>query len=313
MNYDVINYIHDFLGYRTPRVAEASFHTLLDVMGKLGLNISQKKLVRPITKAICLGIEVDTVAGTVAIPPKKLADVKAIVNQWDQKHHCTKRELQSLLGTLLYVHKCVRPAHTFLNRMLDLLCHAPNPSCIALTEDFRQDLCWFQKFLPSYNGLSLYAHRNPDYIIELDACLTGLGGCCGDLVYHLSIPKGFKNLNIVHLEMVNILVALRLFMHTWKGACILIKCDNDAVVKVLSGGKARDPFLAACAWNSWYLVALADVHLQYVHVLGKNNHVADLLSHWQNSQTNVELLHRLVPNPRWIPTDVTLTDVDYTI
>ena len=38
-------------------------------------------------------------AGTVAIPPDKLADVKDIVHQWDQKSFCTKRELQSLLGT----------------------------------------------------------------------------------------------------------------------------------------------------------------------------------------------------------------------
>ena len=113
--------------------------------------------------------------------------------------------------------------------------------------------------------------------------------------------------------MVNILVALKVYAHTWKGARILIKCDNDAVVKVLSGGIARDPFLAACTWNAWYLAALADVHLQFVHVLGKNNRVADLLSCWQNSQANIEVLHSLVPNPMWIPTDVTLTDVDYTI
>ena len=84
-----------------------------------------------------------------------------MVNHWDQKHYCTKRELQSLLGTLLYVHKCVRPARTFLNRMLDLLCHAPNPSCIVLTEDFKRDLRWFKKFLPSYNGVSLFAYKNP--------------------------------------------------------------------------------------------------------------------------------------------------------
>ena len=167
--------------------------------------------------------------------------------------------------------------------------------------------------MPSYNGVSLYAYKHLDYVIELDTCLTGLGGCCGNLVYHLPIPRGFKNLDIVHLEMVNILVALKVYAQTWKGARVLIKCDNDAVVKVLSAGKGRDPFLAACAHNAWYLVALADIHLLYVHVLGKNNRVADLLSRWQNSQANIELLHSIVPNPIWIPTDVTLTDVDHTI
>ena len=154
--------------------------------------------------------------------------------------------------------------------------------------------------------MSLFAYT-------IDACLTGLGGCCGNLVYHLSISRGFKNLDIVHLEMVNIIVALRVYAHAWKGTRILIKCDNDAVVKVLSGGKARDPFLAACARNAWYLAALGDVHLQYVHVLGKNNRVADLLSRWQNSKNNIRELHTLVQSPQWIPTHVALTEVDYTI
>ena len=79
--------------------------------------------------------------------------------------------------SLLYVHKCVRPACAFLNRMLDLLHHAPDPSCISLTENFRQ-------FLPMYNGVSLYTYK------ELEACLTGLGGHCGNVVYHLPIPRG---------------------------------------------------------------------------------------------------------------------------
>ena len=159
----------------------------------------------------------------------------------------------------------------------------------------------------------LCTHKKPDYVIELDACLTGLGGCCGNMVYHLSIPKSFRNLDIVHLEMVNILVTIRVYVHVWKGAHILIKCDNDAVVKVLSGGKATDPFLGACARNTWYLAALVDVHLQYTHVLEKNNCVADLLSRWQNSQANIQVLQSLVPNAVWLPTEVTFTDVDYTI
>ena len=159
----------------------------------------------------------------------------------------------------------------------------------------------------------LCTHKKPDNVIELDACLTGLGGCCGNMVYHLSIPKSFRNLDIVHLEMVNILVTISVYARAWKGAHILIKCDNDAVVKVLSGGKARDPFLGACERNTWYLAALVDVYLQYTHVLEKNNCVADLLSRWQNSQANIQVLQSLVPNAVWLPTDVTFTDVDYTI
>ena len=60
----VINYIDDFLGYRTPSVAHRSFDTLLDIMTQLGLTVSKKKLVEPTTKAVCLGILIDAIQGT---------------------------------------------------------------------------------------------------------------------------------------------------------------------------------------------------------------------------------------------------------
>ena len=57
------------------------------------------------------------------------------------------------------------------------------------------------------------------------------------------------NWSIVQLEMVNILLAVRLFQAHWAGKKVLIKCDNEAVVSVLRSGKTRDPYLGACARN----------------------------------------------------------------
>ena len=197
--------------------------------------------------------------------------------------------------------------------MLATLRDVSNPARIVLNDDFQRDLAWFEKFLPQYNGVSMYVHKNSDSTLELDACLTDLGGHWGQYVYHLPISRGFANLDIVHLEMVNIVVALRLFARLWSGTRVLIRCDNDAVVKVLNAGKARDPFLGACARNVWYLAALADTDLQYVHVLGKNNTVADLLSRWQYSDQNMVVLRRFIENPIWLPVNISMMDLDYTI
>ena len=41
----------------------------------------------------------------VFIPPEKLKQINDIINQWQGKHTCTKRQLQSILGLLLYIHK----------------------------------------------------------------------------------------------------------------------------------------------------------------------------------------------------------------
>ena len=290
--FSVINYIDDFLGYGTPTVARASFDKLLDKMRHLGLDVSEKKLIQPATQAICLGILVDMIQGTVAIPQEKLDVIQTMVIQWKAKSQCTKKQLQSLLGTLLYVHKCIRPARCFLNRMQDILRRAGNQQIIKLTDEFKRDLNWFDQFLPLHNGVSIYGHKPTSEILELDACLTGLGGRWQNIVYHLPIHRGYANLGIVQLEMINILVVLRTFGSTWKGKRILVKCDNDAVVHVLNTGRTKDPYLGACARNVWL-----DVDLQYIHVMGKDNRAADLLSRWQNTCHNHKEPQTLIGNP----------------
>ena len=114
----------------------------------------------------------------------------------------------------------------------------------------------------------MYNHKPVDHVLELDSCLKGLGGHWKNYVYHFPLAENCNNLGIVQLEMVNILLAIK----------ILAKCDNDAVVKVLTLGRAQDPYLSVCARNIWYAAALYDLDISYVHVMGKINVVADLLS-----------------------------------
>ena len=67
-----------------------------------------------------------------------------------------KKELQLLLGSLLYVAKCVKYARFFLNRMLTLLFENTGKKNIKITKEFKQDLNWFRKFVVVYNGVSFF-------------------------------------------------------------------------------------------------------------------------------------------------------------
>ena len=82
------------------------------------------------------------------------------------------------------------------------------------------------------------------------------------------------------------------------------------MVTVLRSGRARDPFLGACARNIWYASALSDMDIQYVHVRGLDNRVADLLSRWTGSHRDVTELYVHVQDPIWIPVDMRLLDID---
>ena len=311
--FKVINYVDDFVGVATPDVARRSYDALRQLMRQLGLDVSAKKLVSPATSAVCLGVNIDTVDATISIPQEKLGHITAMVHEWSKKQFCTKRHLQSLLGNLLYIHKCVRPSRIFVNRMLELLRQNYDATRITLTPEFKRDIRWFMQFLARYNGTSYFDHKPPDHTTELDACLVGLGGRFKNFVYHLPVVRHYRNLSIVHLEMINILVAIKVFGHMWHRQLILVKCDNDAVVQVLTSGKTRDPFLATCARNIWQEAAVRDIELKYVHIMGKQNKIADLLSRWENTAAQYHLLNTLVQSPVWVEVGPHLLDLNYEI
>ena len=71
--YDIINYVDDFIGLGVPSVMRASFDVLCVLLHHLGLDVSQKKLVASTTKAVCLGVKIDTIRRTISIPQEKLS------------------------------------------------------------------------------------------------------------------------------------------------------------------------------------------------------------------------------------------------
>ena len=111
--------------------------------------------------------------------------------------------------------------------------------------------------------------------------------------------------------MLNILVALRLWSHFWQGQRIVIQCDNQAVVSTLRSGRTKDVLLAAIARNILFLCASRDLEVNFIHILGKNNRAADLLSRWQNTSEQIQELVQLVPNFIWCEVHESMLNIDW--
>ena len=122
--FQVTNYIDDIIGHSVASKAGKSFDTLHKLLTELGFDISHKKVVSPATKVVCLGVEIDTEKFTVSITKDKIEKIISLCKKWTDKTYCSKKELQSLLGKLLYITKCVKSSRFFLNRMLELLRNA---------------------------------------------------------------------------------------------------------------------------------------------------------------------------------------------
>ena len=181
----------------------------------------------------------------------------------------------------MYLHKIIKPARIFVNRILATFRNNFTARKIELSREFHQDLNWFLTFLPSFNGTSKI-FRNPipaNNQLFIDACLTGVGGIWGRRVYAAPIPHFQKfQPSITHLEMPDLVVALRLWASHWAHSSMYIFCDNMAVVQVASSGRTKDPFLGACIRNIWLITATHDIELEVKHIQGTKNVLADALS-----------------------------------
>ena len=117
-------------------------------------------------------------------------------------------------------------------------------------------------------------------IFNTSSNLSGFGGIYQSQYFHvvpcLAVLAQFMEIHL--LEALAILVAVRL----WLGLCMQLFCD-EAVVSVLTSGKVKDLLLAGILHEIQFVATLMDFELRAVHLPGKENHAADLLSCWHLS------------------------------
>jgi len=281
---DLVNYIDDIAGCNAPDAAQDDYSLVRAKAKALGLREAPHKLCHPCTSMVFLGINFDSVALTLKIPADKVQEVLQLLQQWQHRRTASRHQLQSLLGKLHHVAKCVRPARLFVSRMLETLRVAPPSGQTVLSEEFQMDLHWFLQFMPRTNGISMMVHPNLELMTghsaHLDACLSGCGAVYGQLCYAAPFPDFIlQEQHPIHCtEMLNVVVAARLWGRLWARSSVTLYLDNIACVQVLESGRSRDRFLLQCAREVWLCSAQWDFLVHARHTPGRLNVLADALS-----------------------------------
>jgi hypothetical protein len=224
----------------------------------LGFVISGSKTVAPTHVLTCLGLVFNVSLGSISIPNIKLAETISLCEHYISQKFITKNQLQVLIGHLMFLHKAIRPARVFVNRILALLRKMGNATKVAIDEGTKRDLQWFIACAHAINGtVSIYRCRRPRIDIFVDASLSGLGGVLSNYVYELAIHHK-PEYCIAHWEAINVLVAIRTFSHFIKQKSVTIWCDNLVAVNILNSGRGRDPIAYNIARNLWLLETALD-------------------------------------------------------
>ena len=307
--YWVTNYLDDFGSAETKDIAWESFFAMRTLLAQLGAHEAFDKACAPSHRVEFLGILFDTQKRTIEIPADKLSEISQNIEEWLHKTFATRKELESIIGKLSFVSKCVRSSRVFLSRLILSLPLFKEYST-EIPQFLKKDLHWWKTFISKYNGVSIMWLLKCDTFqqkLATDASLVGLGAVCDNQFIHPKFPDHvlWRYNNIAHLELFAIIIAIKTWVKLLKGKKIVIQCDNMACVNIVNTGKTRNSKLAELLRELAYFSGLHDIWIKLEYIDTKSNVLPDLLSRWHNgvgarhkfkSITNNKLTRRSVAN-----------------
>ena len=294
--YNSINYSDDIGGCeKTEGRAYQAYIALAELFSDLGLAESTSKAHKPSTSMPYLGVNFDTVNMKMSIPPDKLTEVRDDISSWSRKTKATKKNLQQILGKLFWVSRCVKFSRGFMARLLNQLAsmHSqPDNKKVLLSEECRQDILWWSRYLRRFNGIEcMYPDDAMDLTLDQlldspalvncgDAQPMGGGAYYGSQYWSRPFPLWLQDPTIgIHVkEFWVVLVSAWLWGDTWRGKVVYVFCDNVAVVETLDKQKPSDPKLQELLREYLYIVCTRGFTPQFRTIGTKANEVADFIS-----------------------------------
>ena len=174
-------------------------------------------------------------------------------NIGNKKTWCTKRSLDSLIGSLQYLTRVIPWGRAFLGRCIRKSASKTHPKHrVNLSTGFRLDIAWWLNVLPTWDGVSLFYDEiwTEPYEFEVDASLLGHG--CFYYPYFYSAPWSHRELlearrdhrfSMPYLELLAIARACSTFGSRWAGKRILCRSDCEPASSALSKKYSKIPQL----------------------------------------------------------------------
>ena len=299
----IVHYLDDFLVMGPPNSPDCqeSLHILEALCSKLGVPLAPEKRDGPASILTFLGIIIDTTKGELRLPPDKLQRLLDAVTTWINKRACTRRELQSLIGTLQHACSVIKPGRSFLRRAIALLSVAKRQHHhIRLNADFRSDMMWWKIFATHWNGRAVIITKGPHEVtITSDASGTwGCGAWWKNRWFQLQWTEEMLGKHISVKELIPVIIATLIWGQHINGKRVLCNCDNSAVVTVLNTRYSKDKDLMQLLRCLFFIEAYYQFQLTARHLPGTLNDCADDLSRNRQAAFHSKLPHAdIYPTP----------------
>jgi len=326
----MMQYLDDFAGWASSwSVAETGYLVTQILCRELGVPLQDNplKTTPPSQHLEFLGVEFTLTDGNmfVSLSLERVAKMLDTLDTIDLSAEIKVKELQSILGVLVFAACVIPAAKPYMRRMFnELRSCGPRPASnrrATVTTDIRHDIACWRTMLELLNGSAICGTISSPYIgVELftDASLGGWGVYFGGCVLMGAWPAHWRSrmaqagsweVDIDFLEAVALLYGLRMVLPYCAGrGRLTCRIDNQAVCGMLHNLSSRSATALPVMKEITLLLTVYGVEAIPVWIASADNEAADALSRdhlgydwrgiiarWNESQPDATRWHHLPP------------------
>ena len=279
----IVVYLDDFLVVaKTLEECSKIQAILIDLLRKLGFQINWKKVEGPATCLTFLGVEIDTVAGTLQLPERKLNELKEVLQSFTRRKRASRKQLQSLAGKLNWACQVIRGGRTFLRRIIDSYVGGGDAGGKRrLSREFYADVRWWLEALQRFHGKAVFPHAKPIVDAHVDSSKQAAGLFFrGDWQY-VDWSRDWPIMSDLHInykEVLSIALSLKRWAHLWRNSKVIVYTDSQVARAIINRGSCHHPGVMTVLRQLFWITVDMNIELQAVFIPGKTNDIPDAIS-----------------------------------
>lgn len=281
--YQVSCYLDDFLIHApTKETCLTALNSLVALLRKLGLRINWKKLCDPCQCLTFLGVQINTVQGTLRLDPTKASALRLYLQDIGSKSRLSRKQLQSLGGKLNWAANVHPWGRAFMDSTYNAISLLNGPTHkFRLTKAFASDIAWWLERLNNDHHVRKLWDTRPNIHMHTDSSIVGGGAFCqGDWIYTnwmLDKPR-LSALHINFKELAMTVEAAARWAPHYAGHNLEIYTDNMMTFYALNNKRSTSPWAAYLLKQMANIATTYSVTIQGYYVKGSHNDLADCIS-----------------------------------
>ena len=304
----LVVYVDDFLIISPSKEeCQTAFSMLITILRSLGFGIAWNKVIDPTQCLTFLGIEINTVLGTLSLNHEKREKLIAFLEAHLKRKRLSQKQLQRLAGKLSWAASVIPWGRLHIRSLFTHLSalHSPNHKCLTAT--IAKDLHWWLLCLRVPSHRRRLWDTRPSIAVHCDASQHAGGAFCLNDWFYTAWSADLPSLNPAHINTKELAIAVAAIFH-WapqlRNHRVHIVTDSSTTAAILNKGTSPSPAAVDILRCLSALATVLDISVFASHIPGCDNHIPDAISrlHCPGQLHRLgSLLHACyLPTP-WLP------------